>query len=410
MAGAHPTVALPLMGAPLERTRHPGIYRRGSRWVVLYRFEGRQHKRSFRTLDQARRFKATVNADIARGEFQPESNMLLRDYATEWIERDAGRRRAMRDSTRADYRSALERFVLPYFGRRRLTQITPRDVNGFVAWLCDEQQQSRRFAPSTIANILNPLRACLRTAVEEGLIRANPTRDVRIPRLERIQDEDDEQARALSREQLRDFLAQVHPRHQLMFKVLALTGLRVSELVALQWRHLQLDGSDPCVRVRRAIVRDQAVPTKSDHSRRNVPLSAELVSSLRAHRSATRWPAPEDPVFASERGTPLRATNLRRRVLKPVAEEVGAPWAGFHTFRHTCASLLFARGANAVQVQHWLGHHSAAFTLATYVHLLTGEQTAALSLREELQGGNEVATQVTSIPDTPEALINAQTA
>ena len=62
----------------------------------------------------------------------------------------------------------------------------------------------------------------------------------------------------------------------------------------------------------------------------------------------------------------------------------GAPWAGFHTFRHTCASLLFARGCNAVQVQRWLGHHSAAFTLETYVHLLPGDGAAALDLRAEL--------------------------
>jgi integrase len=48
-------------------------------------------------------------------------------------------------------------------------------------------------------------------------------------------------------------------------------------------------------------------------------------------------------------------------------------WVGFHAFRHTCASLLFADGRNAKQVQVWLGHHSAAFTLATYVHLLDGD-------------------------------------
>ena len=39
-------------------------------------------------------------------------------------------------------------------------------------------------------------------------------------------------------------------------------------------------------------------------------------------------------------------------------------WIGFHTFRHTCATMLFAEGRNAVQVQRWLGHHSAAFTLS----------------------------------------------
>ena len=73
-----------------------------------------------------------------------------------------------------------------------------------------------------------------------------------------------------------------------------------------------------------------------------------------------------------------------RRVLRPVAEEVGAPWAGFHTFRHTCASMLFERGANAKQVQRWLGHHSAAFTLDTYVHLLESQLGEPLELEGEL--------------------------
>ena len=45
-------------------------------------------------------------------------------------------------------------------------------------------------------------------------------------------------------------------------------------------------------------------------------------------------------------------------------------WAHFHSFRHTVASELFDAGRNPVQVQHWLGHHSVAFTMSTYVHLL----------------------------------------
>ena len=48
----------------------------------------------------------------------------------------------------------------------------------------------------------------------------------------------------------------------------------VSELVALQWRHLRLDGSEPAVRVRRAIVRGRDHPPKSRNGRRNVPLEA----------------------------------------------------------------------------------------------------------------------------------------
>lgn len=71
------------------------------------------------------------------------------------------------------------------------------------------------------------------------------------------------------------------------------------------------------------------------------------------------------------------------RVLKPAAVEAGLgewvrdsrtlraeTWVGFHSFRHTCATLLFRNGWNAVQVQRWLGHHRPSFTLDTYVHLL----------------------------------------
>ncbi len=75
-------------------------------------------------------------------------------------------------------------------------------------------------------------------------------------------------------------------------------------------------------------------------------------------------------MFQTSTRTRLHRDNVRNRVIKPCAEEAGAAWAGWHTFRHTCASLLFAEGRNVVQVQKWLGHHAPSFTLDTYIHLL----------------------------------------
>jgi integrase len=49
--------------------------------------------------------------------------------------------------------------------------------------------------------------------------------------------------------------------------------------------------------------------------------------------------------------------------------------------------MLFAEGRNAVQVQRWLGHHSAAFTLATYVHLLDGDLGIPLTVGLKPQTG-----------------------
>ncbi len=53
---------------------------------------------------------------------------------------------------------------------------------------------------------------------------------------------------------------------------------------------------------------------------------------------------------------------------------------GFHSFRHTCASMLIADGRNIVQVSRWLGHHSPSFTLDVYAHLMDEGVGEALEL------------------------------
>jgi integrase len=74
-------------------------------------------------------------------------------------------------------------------------------------------------------------------------------------------------------------------------------------------------------------------------------------------------------IFPGCDGDPLDA-SVAFRAVKAAAVKAGVPWAGLHTLRHTCASLLFARGENPKTIQRWLGHHRASFTLDTYVHLL----------------------------------------
>jgi integrase len=98
-------------------------------------------------------------------------------------------------------------------------------------------------------------------------------------------------------------------------------------------------------------------------------------------------------LFTTPTGERLRRENVYRRVLLPAAKSAGVEWAAFHTFRHTCASMLFDGGKNIKQVQEWLGHHSATFTLATYVHLMddglgdAGAVDAAMAKARRLAGG-----------------------
>jgi len=133
--------------------------------------------------------------------------------------------------------------------------------------------------------------------------------------------------------------------------------------------------------VTRRFYRGSVAGPKSKYGRRSVRLAPSL--------SRTLWPlqgAPNDLVFTSAKGQRVNQANVMVRVLKPAAVRAGLgecvktpsgkraeSWVGHHTFRHSCATMLFRHGFNAKQVQVWLGHHSPAFTLATYVHLLPSD-------------------------------------
>lgn len=375
-----------------ERTRTPGVFKRGKSYVVMYRdLAGRSRQETVRTYDTARQLKAARDAERHRGGFMPERSLPFAEYAAEWIERYAGRgRRGFRETTRADYRRDLNRHAIPFFvGRgRAVADITARDVADFVAQLPQD------YADASIRRILSPVRALLGTAVAEGLIAHNPTIGVSLPArdeqraIDEGRDADIQRsARVLTTSELEMFFLCCPDRWKLYFRLLAESGMRVSESLALRWRDIQIEGSSPQLCVRRAFVRGRFGPPKSKYGRRSIPISLALADALRDRLKYTRWDGGDDLIFPAENGMPIRQENLRRRVLKPTASEAGVSWVAFHTFRHTCATLLFAQGRNAVQVQRWLGHHSPAFTLATYVHLLDEDLGGPLNVSTESPAG-----------------------
>jgi integrase len=350
-------------------------------YVCIFRSAGRQRKRSARTYEEAKRIKRESETDRDRGELQERTTIAFLRYLEEWVERYRGQgRRGFRENTRDEYRRLIRIHARPYFsGRLKLTELTTYEIARFLDWLADEQEQGKRLSDRTIANISIPIRAALATAKREGLIRHNPAQGLALPQRERVTGEQEE-IKVFSRQQLIAILAMVPERRRPLFELLASCGLRISEAIALQRLHLQLDGPEPEVCIRRAIVRERIEPPKSRHGRREVRLPAAVAASLRGHFATHPDEDSTALAFPNEAGGPLDPGNLRRRVLKPLAEEAGAPWAGFHTFRHTFASLHLSQGTNLLQLSRALGHHSPAFTLSRYTHLLPGDGAPALDL------------------------------
>jgi integrase len=390
----------------LERTKHPGIYKRGNRYVVIYRDpQGRQRKRSARTLAEARDLKAALNADVARGEYRSHSRTTFAEYATEWIRHYQGRtRRGFGEGSREDYRRALGldekgtptgRGALAFFGRMHLAAVEPRDVREYASRLA-----ARGLAPSSIRKNIAPLRALFATALEDGAIRSNPVSGVRIAPA--ADDLDGDEVKALTEDELRRVLAQLPEAWRPFFDFLCQTGLRIGEAIELRW--VDIDGSR--LHVSRRFYRG-APGLPKGRKKREVPLGRDLAQALWKQRKERHAKA-DELVFLSARGLRIDPHNVAARVLKPAARTVGVgDWVSFHTFRHTCATMLFRRGWNAVQVQKFLGHADPGFTLRTYVHLLPEDlpepDFSAL-------GGNAGATRSTETGRSQDVTISAVSA
>jgi integrase len=91
-------------------------------------------------------------------------------------------------------------------------------------------------------------------------------------------------------------------------------------------------------------------------------------------------------VFATERGTLINPTNLRKCSFKPLREKVGLPPIWFHDLRHTCATLLLSRNVNPKIVSEILGRATISTTVDTYSHVLPNmQESAARALEDTLR-------------------------
>lgn len=402
----------------LEKTQTPGIYKRGGRYVVRFRDAGgRQRKRFAKTYHEARRLRSALSADVDRGEYREQSRTTFADYAAEWIESYAGRTsNGIREETRGDYRKRLEQDAIPFLGRMRLSAIEARDLDALAAHVA-----ARGVKPNTVRLSLAPVKALLATAHQRGEIRSNPAAGYRTrfthPTVEGS--EEVEQVKALAEDELALVLGKVPDEWRLFFELLVQSGLRIGEAIELRWSDVDLGAGT--LRVSRRFYRGKVAPPKTRFGRRQLRLSPLVARSLWNLRKETKA-QDEDLVFAAGGGARIDASNLMARVLKPAAVEAGLgewvkcrsgrraeTWVGFHTFRHTCASMLFRAGWNAAQVQRHLGHHKASFTLDTYIHLLD-EDVPEPTFFDELEVGHTRATQAAESDRDAEAVQAAEVA
>ncbi|MGH9382212.1 MAG: tyrosine recombinase XerC [Thermoanaerobaculia bacterium] len=221
------------------------------------------------------------------------------------------------------------------------------------------------------ARALAAVRGLFRFACREGVLDSNPAAAVRTPK----------QPRPLPRhlrpgevESLVEAASGTEPlarRDRALLELLYATGLRVGELVSLDWRDLDLPG-----RVLRVVGKggkERMVPfgRPATEALRDWGAASDLES--RSARPETRSPRgasdpDEDPVFLNHRGGRLSARSVRRILDRYVEAAALAAGVHPHTLRHTFATHLLERGADLRAIQELLGHSSLS-TTQQYTHL-----------------------------------------
>lgn len=345
-------------------SRHPGIeIRTGSDGRKVSRVRIYSHSRyvagrSFNRLTDARAWREEQLRQLKLGTWVAPADTAV--TVAEWITRWQGSRRPLKPSSAEREQSLLRNHVVPEFGRRPLSNVSPMEVQAWANRMREE------LSVSSARQAVIVLRQAYAMAVVEGIVGRNPAAGIRLgkPR--------PNQPRPLTHAELwRLVRALPGERDRLMVLMMGYGGLRFGEVVGVRVGDIVPRG----VHLVQAIgeVRGRlVVGTLKDGEARTVPLPEIVMERLRPwakSRPSTQLMPYGRLIAATRAGTPIRNGNWRR-VLDPAVRQAGlAQPLTPHNLRDTAASLAIASGATVVAVARMLGHSDPSVTLKHYAGL-----------------------------------------
>ena len=343
---------------------------------------GRPVRREFTaaTPDEAIRRRAAF-LDRRRGGFTLPKGRPL--YVSEWMLHwlhNVARRQVEATTWDRSYRQKVTSLIVPYFERVPLAELSEDDIEAWHAQLegAVSARTGRPLSAATIGQAHRIFSRALKVAVARGKLPRNPCQNVSPPPPERHPVEVPtaaEVARILKR-------CETWPNGARW--VIALkTGLRQGEALALRWPDVKL-AAPASVTVRQAAARTAAGLTykqpKSAKSRRTVPLTAEAVAALRAHRQRQGVEDIGGLVF-TRGGKPWhpRADYADWHAL---LDDLGIRHYRVHDCRHAVATMLLERGTDIRVVQDIMGWSTVTMS-EVYQHVRPALQQRALDALDE---------------------------
>jgi integrase len=368
------------------------IRRRGSHSWEL-KFDNGRDPANGKRITRYRSFKGTkreaeaelirLKAAADRGDYIDPSKATLGQFLDRW---ESWAATQVSPKTLERNQELTKLYVRPNLGATPLQKLRPVNLVELYANLQRAKAESGAgLAPRTIGHVHRLLKRVLGHAVKWGAAASNPASLADPPRVQRVEIEILDPARAKA------LIQGLRGRALYPIAILGLAaGLRRGELVALRWKDIDLDAGK--VMVEQSLEQTRGglrfKPPKTKAGRRTVSVPASVASELRAHWKRQQEQrvalglgraSGEDLVFARLNGTPYPPNSLTFDWARTV-RRLKLPIVTFHALRHTHVSQLIASGLDVVTVSRRIGHSNPTTTLGVYAHLFGDADQRAVNV------------------------------
>lgn len=382
------------------------IYKRGKKWAYVA-YAGKdpetgkdkqKTKSGFLTKKDAQLAASLFEREFHKGEYVQPSNMAFQDLCNDWeryYSQDA------KESSLRARRIALKQ-IIKEFGKAPLRKINRKAYQDIIDTL------STQYSANYVSSIHTSANMVFEYAYSLKLIREIPSKGIKLPKkkatVNELEKRESINEKFLEKEELEEFLSVAKNKglesDLLAFTLLAYTGLRIGEMIALKWN--DIDFKNQTLRVIKTYynptnnkTKYKLLTPKTEGSIRTITIDPILIELLFKHKKEQDKLIIENRpfyiesgfIFANNEGYPKTIKHISIRMKRLLQLTSIKKHVTPHSFRHTHTSLLIEANVHIKEIQERLGHSDINTTMDIYAHMTQNIKKEATKKFGDLMNG-----------------------